>query len=267
MTPQKAQQFEAEWRSRFERYAETHHNEASISGWSEAGLARRVALFASLLPGLGLPAHATVLDVGCGGGTYVRLLAGKGHRLIGLDYSLPSVRRARGADPDGAGVYLSGDACALPFPARAFDLVVSIGVLQALGAPDRALREMGRVLRPGGTLVVEALNSHAAPAVMRGLWRALRRAPLRVRAYSSGTVRDWLAAAGLVVRHRAALFLSPRRFQGITNLFDWPGFATVTTLCPAVSDVAAHSFLYVAQREQPRDRTAEWGEDSRAGGA
>ena len=63
----------------------------SISGWSDAGLRRRVALFAALLTGPAPAGARVALELGCGGGTYVRLLAGLGYRAVGLDYSVPSL--------------------------------------------------------------------------------------------------------------------------------------------------------------------------------
>ena len=50
--------FESEWRARFERFARAFDDEPRISGWSDAGLRRRVAAFSALLPALGLPERA-----------------------------------------------------------------------------------------------------------------------------------------------------------------------------------------------------------------
>lgn len=248
MTPHEARQFEAEWRSRFERYARTHESEALISGWSETGLERRLSLFGSLLASLRLPASAAALDLGCGGGTYVRLLGDMGHRPVGLDYSVPSVCRAKGADPGRKGSYLAGDAGSLPFPDGMFDLVVSIGVLQALGQPERAIAEMARVLRPGGALVVEALNARAAIAVARQLQQRLLRRPPRVRAYSPTVVRRWLAAAGLGLERQAGLLLPPRNLPGFAGMLDVPVLRAATARVPGLMEIGAHSFLYVARR-------------------
>ncbi len=107
-----------------------------------------------------LPVPAQILDLGCGAGNYVRFLADIGHRVVGLDYSLPSLRRASGCGLENrSGHYVGGDAYRLPFCSEYFDLVISIGVLQALGSPERALDEMVRVLRPKGLLVIEFLNA------------------------------------------------------------------------------------------------------------
>ncbi len=86
--------FEEEWQKRFGNYAQEYAAEHLVSGWSEHGLWRRVALFEALLKEHDLPVPAQVLELGCGAGTYVRFLANFGHLAVGLDYSLPSLKQA-----------------------------------------------------------------------------------------------------------------------------------------------------------------------------
>ena len=248
MRPLEAGTFEATWRARFERFARAYGDEALISGWSGTGLRRRISLFWSLLPALGLPEGAPVLDLGCGAGTYVRLLGGLGHRTFGLDYSLPSLARAVAGDPGQKGRYLAGEAYALPFATESFDLVVSIGVLQALGDPARALAEMARVVRPGGALVVEALNGRSAPALARRALERLRGQPRRVRTDAPSEVRVWLADSGLEVRAEAGLCLPPRRLPGLGRVLDATLSGRIRSAVPGLAGLAAHSFLFVARK-------------------
>jgi SAM-dependent methyltransferase len=239
--------FEVEWRARFERFARTYADDARISGWSEAGLRQRVQLFQRVLDGLRLPSTGSALDVGCGGGTYVRLLAGLGYRAVGVDYSAPSLRRALEADPGRKGRYAAGEAYGLPFRDAVFDLVVCIGVLQALAGPERGLDEMRRVLRPGGILVVEALNDRALPARVRQLGAAARGVPARVRSYDPADVCRWLNARGFTVVRRAGLWLPPRRWPrlGIARAADVAG--RVLEHAPVAAVWTAHAFLFVAR--------------------
>ena len=112
---------------------------------------------ASLAPG------DRVLDVACGTGVVAREAArrlGERGRVVGLDASACMLDRARAAAP---GVeWREGDAAALPFPDESFDDVLCQAALMFL--PDRvgALREMRRVLRPGGTLVVQTFGASEA---------------------------------------------------------------------------------------------------------
>jgi ubiquinone/menaquinone biosynthesis C-methylase UbiE len=107
-------------------------------------------------------ARARTLDLGCGTGRNLPLLAGA--RAVGLDPSLDALRRARRR---AAGTPLvQARAEALPFRDAAFDTVVSGLALCSVADPSRALAEVRRVLRPDGTLrALEHVRSTAA-------WRA-----------------------------------------------------------------------------------------------
>ncbi len=240
--------FEAEWRARFERFARTHTDEAAISGWSQLGLRRRVAVFSRILSTLGLPASPRALDLGCGGGTYVRLLAGLGHRTVGLDYSVPSLERARAADPGPKGGYLAGEAYGLPFRNGTFDLVVSIGVLQALVEPERVLDEIARVLRPGGALVIEALNRGALIARGRKLAETMRRLPPRVLAWNPAEVAGWLDRHGLDLLERDGIYLPPRGMPALDRLLGGDRGGAAFDRHPWLAGLAAHGFLFAARR-------------------
>jgi len=240
--------FDLEWRVRFERYGRTRPDEASISGWSEAGLARRLARFEALLPSLELRSPAAVLDLGCGAGTYTRRLARWGYRAVGIDYSLPTLDRARQADPAGLARYAAADGYRLPFRDGAFDLVVVIGVLQAVSRPEAIVAEAARVLRAGRPAVIETLNAWALPALAgAGRDRLLGRPP-RVRRYTAGTVRRWLAAAGLEPVRRLALLLPPRRLVRTAGLLDGPRVVALADAWPALAAPVVHAYLWVARK-------------------
>ena len=125
-----------------------------------------MATFEGLLDEGLLGAGGRVLELGCGAGTYVRLLAKRAHPVVGLDYSLPSLGRAVAADPSQAGRYVGGDASRLPFRDRSFQAVTCIGVLQALEGPETALAEIARVLEPAGVAVIETLGHVMNSAIL-----------------------------------------------------------------------------------------------------
>ncbi|AIE87213.1 class I SAM-dependent methyltransferase [Fimbriimonas ginsengisoli] len=101
-----------------------------------------------------------VLDVGCGEGRFCRMLAARGARTVGLDPTPEFLAEARHLDPEGS--YVEGVGERLPFEEASFDLVVSY--LTIIDIPDfrAAIREMARVLRPGGRLLVATVNSFAS---------------------------------------------------------------------------------------------------------
>ncbi|WP_394790749.1 methyltransferase domain-containing protein [Rhodoferax sp.] len=122
-----------------------------------------------------------LLDVACGTGVVAReaaALIAPGGQAVGLDMNPAMLAVARTATPPGQAIqWQQGDAMALPFAEAHFDLVLCQHGLQFF--PDRvgALREMQRVLRPGGRavlMVLQALNRHPVfEALMQSVARHL----------------------------------------------------------------------------------------------
>lgn len=111
----------------------------------------------SLLPGVdGL----TVLDAGCGTGRYLRLLADRGARTVGVDLSAAMLARARGISPRVA----RGSICALPIDAMSVDVIVCGLALGDVPHLEPALAELARVLRPGGCIVYSVVHFAGGPA-------------------------------------------------------------------------------------------------------
>jgi SAM-dependent methyltransferase len=102
--------------------------------------------FFELLP----PRGERTLDVGCGEGRVSRDLVERGHRVVGIDTSATLVRLA--GDADARSWYLRADAAALPFVDECFDLVVAYNSLMDVDDMGGSVREVARVLRPGGSL-------------------------------------------------------------------------------------------------------------------
>lgn len=129
------------------------------------------ALFAQWPPHLIEAAHIDqsdrVLDVGCGTGIFARMAAehtGQSGRITGLDLNESMLAVARSIDPEIE--WRAGDATRLPFSDHAYDVVASQFVLMFV--PDRvvALKEMWRVLAPGGRLVVAVWTESDAYSVL-----------------------------------------------------------------------------------------------------
>jgi SAM-dependent methyltransferase len=143
-----------------------------------------------------------VLDVGVGDGVFAVEAARRGAVVTGVDPDpamlAAAVARARSM---GAALHLGGGRVErLPFADGAFDLVFAVTVLCFVADADAAIREMARVLRPGGRLVVGDLNrwsSWAAIRYIKGLAgsRTWRSAHFRTAAQ----LRRSMAAAGLAV--------------------------------------------------------------------
>ncbi len=173
------------------------------------------ALEHALIFQLAGPLHGRrALDVGCGDGTLALALAHAGaSRVAGCDVDPRMVARARTlASGNGSRLDLAvAQVQALPFPAHSFDLVTCITMLAFVADADAAIREMARVLRPGGRLIIGDLNKWSVWAARRrirgwfgaALWRS---AHFR----TAGTLEGIIRRAGLVPDStRGAIFFPP----------------------------------------------------------
>lgn len=135
--------------------------ESSAEAWAtfvEQGDANRdLLLDPVMLARCGDVAGLRVLDVGCGEGRFCRMLAKRGAEVTGIDPTagLLEVALAKGGGP----TYEEAHAESLPFADALFDLVVSYLSLIDIEDFRRGIREMARVLKPGGRLVVANLSS------------------------------------------------------------------------------------------------------------
>ncbi len=135
-----------------------------------------------------------VLDCGVGTGALSCALARVSpvpFELDGIDISARMLERAgsRLRDAGLAATLRQGDVRALPFDDGVFDLVMSAHVLEHLVDPSVALREMVRVLKPGGLLVACLTRRSALGMVVHLKWRTHRVTPAQAEA--------WLRDAGL----------------------------------------------------------------------
>jgi demethylmenaquinone methyltransferase/2-methoxy-6-polyprenyl-1,4-benzoquinol methylase len=129
----------------------------------------------------------TVLDVATGtGAVALELLRRKGCAVVGLDQSAQMLEVARRRLPDGVRL-VEGEADELPFPDASFDALTFTYLLRYVDDPAATLRELARVVRPGGTIAGLEFGVPPSPPA-RALWRAYVRAglPLAGRLISPG---------------------------------------------------------------------------------
>ena len=143
--------------------------ERYMGGWSRAA-------GESFLDWLALPPGLRWLDVGCGSGAFTALLAERAApaELHGIDRSAAMLAHARDRLRENVQLH-EGDATALPFAAARFDVAVMPLVIVFIDDPDRAVAEMRRVVRPGGTVATyiwdlpQGFPYYTAFAILRDL--------------------------------------------------------------------------------------------------
>jgi SAM-dependent methyltransferase len=205
---------------------------------------RLAAMLAEVLRGLAGP--AVVIDLGCGDGSALALAARQhpGHRFAGIDWSAAAARRARGL---GLTVLRAGvDVRALPLADGAADVVIMSEVIEHLVDPDRALAEVRRVLRPGGSLLLSTPNLAAwynrgllalgfqpvfSEVSLRGVYgRPGRVVAGHLRLYTRRALAEFLAASGFrCVRIAGARYHDvPRPLRPLDWAFcRWPSAASI----------------------------------------
>ena len=121
-----------------------------------------------LLQDLLRPAQGeTILDAGCGTGVFTSDILSSGSHVIGLDISLPMLRRARQKIRGHPFSMVAGDLLRLPFPENSFDKVVSVTALEFIEDARGAFQELFRATKKGGYVVAATLNSLSSWAVHR----------------------------------------------------------------------------------------------------
>jgi demethylmenaquinone methyltransferase / 2-methoxy-6-polyprenyl-1,4-benzoquinol methylase len=131
-----------------------------------------------------------VLDVACGTGLVTRALVRRyGCRVVGLDQSEQMLARARALTADTPGVeFVRGEAERLPFADGEFDALTFTYLLRYVDDPAATMRELARVVRPGGRVAMLEFFVPAGPALYPAWWLYTRAGLPALGALVS---RDW----------------------------------------------------------------------------
>ncbi|HLW16544.1 MAG TPA: class I SAM-dependent methyltransferase [Actinomycetota bacterium] len=207
-------------------------------GWQPAATVFREIVRAAA------PSSGRVLDVGAGRKDFPLDDAPSGLTLFGVDPDASAI-----AHHDSLTFRAAASGERLPFPDASFDLICSAWVLEHVDAPRAFMREIARVLRPGGafafvtpngrnpvTWVIRAIPNRLHPTIMRRVQRRDVRDtyPVRYRINTPRTVDRIMGGAGL---HREQLVLngdptylalglrSFRAWAALERVFDLPGMS------------------------------------------
>jgi SAM-dependent methyltransferase/uncharacterized protein YbaR (Trm112 family) len=162
---------------------------------------------------------AWILDIGCGIGVNSLPLADQ-FTIIGFDVSKGAVRKAteeaRRQDLMGSTTFFVGDGTFLPFRSEAFDYAQTIGALHHLPNPELTLREIQKILSPGGIYYGVENNK----SVFRGIFDLMMKIkPLWIEEagaeplISVEMVNDWVRGLRVRVKSETSVFLPPHIFN------------------------------------------------------
>lgn len=179
-----------------------------------------------------------VLDAGCGDGALVRALAGGGADVTGLDADPAMLAAARAATSEAGlrATFVPGRLDRLPFPDASFDVAVAVTVLCSVPDAPHAVREMVRVLRPGGRLVIGEFARWSLRAMLRRLrgwlgsptWRRARfRTASDLRILWEPPASRWKASGGPSTIHRSVWWI-------------------VAPIYPALGGLTTHGAAFIA---------------------
>ena len=139
----------------------------------------RLDALLGVLDDLQMPANPHAFEGGCGPGYLVAALRERGFRVTAIDTSRAMVdltaHRVAGQGGESATDLALASIDQLPYPTDTFDVVASCGVIEYLKEDGATLREFGRILKPGGTLLLPVTNAASPMFVFETAIEALKR--------------------------------------------------------------------------------------------
>lgn len=162
-----------------------------------------------------IPHKGRILDIGCGPAVYTRDLVGRGWNVCGVDLSsgmLQTAARAAGTLQGKPVRFAAAQATELPFRDRSFDAVLCVGVVSYVDSVPALLKDVCRVLRPGGEAIFQISNAQSMAEVDLKVREALGRllpkpkdldahdrfrAQVKLHPYRPSTLNGWCDQARL----------------------------------------------------------------------
>lgn len=247
------------WRKRFQRFAQEYNKESSISSWSDHSLKRRVITFGRYHDFVDLKHNSLILDLGCGAGTYCKLLTKKGHSVIGIDYSFETLKKAKKIiDEEQVHLY-QAEIYHLPFKDKTFDEVVCIGVFQYVAREKDAILEIARVLKNGGIFFLGTLNSLGLNELLTRIWNeSLSILGLRnttkescwtyYRCYNPFKIAKTFRTLGFDKTRMGGIYILPQYLEFLETFFENFSFFQFMDSIPFLSFHFARAFLLMGTK-------------------
>ena len=231
--------FEASWKSRFQDFADQFEDDAAIAGWSNYGLNSRLNFFKKIW---GAHQQTEWLDLGCGAGTYSRFLAKKNFNVTAVDYSFPSLKKARMRGTENI-LWFAGNGKQLPLRDASYNGILCFGVMQALSSSEPLLIEMQRVLKNDGVLYFDGLNKYCLPNMLTVIKRKLKNQKDHLRYDSPLALKRQVKKLGGKNVELIWLPILPERFKKYQPWLDSKISGFIFRHITAISILFCHSFI------------------------
>jgi SAM-dependent methyltransferase len=237
--------FERAWRTRFHEFAEASDDDAGIAGWSATGLAARFRRFGDLWAGRRI--SGCWIDAGCGAATYARYLSARGAIVIGVDYSLPSLVKARGRGTAGIS-FVVADVRRLPLRRGGAEGALCFGVTQALANSEDAIAELKECLGSGGELWIDGLNRYCLPNAFERLRRRMQGKPVHLRYESPMALKRALRKAGFVDVRLYWMPIMPKTLGSLQARVESASARAALRWVTPIASLISHAFIVAGRR-------------------
>jgi SAM-dependent methyltransferase len=185
-----------------------------------------------------------ILEIGTGTGGLLRTLRDRGHHVRGVEINPALIAESRRWFGDLPVQCVTG--VALPFAAESFDVVVSFDVFEHIRDSDAHLREVRRVLRPGGQYLIQTPNKWSNVVFETVRWKSLTRwRDDHCSLHTPGQLRRRLDAHGFSVEFFDVPVVNAFFRAKVRHYLGWPGALCLHFLNPDRLPVEWRTNLYV----------------------
>jgi len=245
--------YEKNWKETFSKSAKSGGEDYEISLWTREGLENYRKYFLEYFrPHIQKDnSQILVLDVGCGPGTYALLLAEKGFQVQGVDYSEEVIALARKRISRESVGFSVADIHHLPFPNNSFDIVLCMGIFQTMEDYEGGLKEVGRVLKNNGLVIVTTLNRFSLFALLS---REKSGSGLSPRRYNPYAFRKQLSQIGFTQLNLKGMYFVPRPFHLLNRIILRSGIYKFFNLLFPLFFWFSHSFYIEGKKDQDKGK-------------